>query len=108
MQLLDEHLLLSASDLINFLECEHLTWLDLEQALGRLYVEPKRPDTAELVARKGEDHEARYLEALRADLGDRLVEVETDKGYQGLVDAANRTREATAAGAPVLYQATFL
>lgn len=30
MQLVDDHLLLSASDLINYLECTHLTRLDLE------------------------------------------------------------------------------
>jgi len=40
MQLLDQHLLLSASDLINFLECEHLTALDLEVAHGRLDAKP--------------------------------------------------------------------
>jgi hypothetical protein len=45
MQLVDGELLLSASDLIDFLECEHLTWLDLEHARGRLDAEPKRPDT---------------------------------------------------------------
>ncbi len=53
MQLLNDQLILSASDLINFLECEHLTWLDLERAEGRLSAEPKRADTAELVAAQG-------------------------------------------------------
>ena len=69
MQLTGDTLLFSASDLINFLECEHLTWLDLERAQGRFHAEAKRPDTAELVARKGEEHERRYLEALRAEHG---------------------------------------
>lgn len=108
MQKLDDRLILSASDLVNFLECKHLTWLDLERAEGRLNLEPKRADTAELVARKGDEHEHRYLEALRADLGVQLVEIETEKGYRGLVEAAERTREAMVAGAPVIFQATFL
>ena len=65
MQLLDQHLLLSASDLVNFLECEHLTWLDLENVHGQRDLEPKRPDTTDLVARKGDEHERRHLDALR-------------------------------------------
>jgi predicted RecB family nuclease len=109
MQLVDDRLVLSASDLINFLECEHLTWLDLEQALGRLDAEPKRADTADLVARKGDEHEARHLQQLRDQFGDPLVEVDTeDISYQGLVAAAEQTKGAMAAGAPVIFQATFL
>ena len=53
MELTGDKLLLSATDLINFLECEHLTSLDLERAQGRFDAEPKRPDTAELVAAQG-------------------------------------------------------
>lgn len=108
MQLLDEHLLLSASDLVNFLECEHLTALDLEAAHGRLDAEPKRADAAELVARKGDEHEERYVEQLRVEHGDDLVEISTGPAYADLVHAANATREAMQRGAPVIYQATFL
>jgi predicted RecB family nuclease len=108
MQLVDGELLLSASDLIDFLECEHLTWLDLERARGRLDAEPKRPDTAELLGRKGEEHERRYVAALREQHGDGLVEIETGPGHQSLVLAAGRTRDAMRAGAAVIFQATFL
>ena len=45
MQLIGNRLTLSASDLVNFLECEHLTWLDQEQVHDRLAAEPKRPDS---------------------------------------------------------------
>ena len=108
MQLLDQHLLLSASDLINFLECEHLTALDLESAHGRLDAQPKRADTADLVARKGDEHERRHVEQLRAEHGDELVEIATGPGHADLAHAANATREAMQRGAPVIYQATFL
>ena len=57
MELVGERPLLSASDLINHLECPHLTQLDIALALGRAEVEPTRPDSAELVARKGDEHE---------------------------------------------------
>jgi len=34
MELIDGQLILSATDLINYLECGHLTWLDRERAEG--------------------------------------------------------------------------
>jgi uncharacterized protein len=108
MQQVDDQLILSASDLINFLECQHLTWLDLEHAHGRFDAEPTRGDSAELVARKGDEHERRHLEELRAELGSRLVEIETGAAYSGIVEAAEQTRAAMNAGAPVIFQATFL
>ena len=66
MQVLDDRLVLSASDLINHLECAHLTHLDLEVASGRISLEKTRTDSTDLVARKGEEHERAYLESLRA------------------------------------------
>ena len=104
MELLDEHLLLSARDLVNFLECEHLTTLDLEKAHGRLDSAPKRPDTVEVLTQKGKEHEQRHLELLRERYGDALVEIEAPAGHEGLLTAAQATEEAVRAGAPVIYQ----
>jgi len=56
MECLRDHLFLSASDLVNFLECEHLTHLDLEVATGRLALERTRTDSTELIAAKGAEH----------------------------------------------------
>ena len=67
MQILDEQLILSASDLNNFLACAHLTTLDLARARGEVEVEPERGADAELLARKGDEHELRYLESLKAE-----------------------------------------
>jgi uncharacterized protein len=103
MQQIDERLLLSASDLINFLECEHLTYLDLEIAAGRLSIEPTRSDTSNLVARKGQEHEAAYLETLRAE-GSEIVEIESVKGLEGITRAAAQTAEALRGGAEIVYQ----
>src|SRR5688572_19282231 len=100
-------MVLSASDLINNLECEHLTWVDLERSLGRLDADPKRPDTAALVAQKGDEHERRYLAERRAELGDQLVEIETGDGARGLIAAAERTADSMRDGAPLIFQATF-
>ena len=46
MQLVDDRLILSASDLINQLECAHLTSLDLGVARGALTLEETRTDAA--------------------------------------------------------------
>ncbi|HKI86118.1 MAG TPA: TM0106 family RecB-like putative nuclease, partial [Thermoanaerobaculia bacterium] len=109
MQLTEERLLLSASDLVNFLACRHLTALEFGRAHGRVPDPPQRAaDTAELIARKGDEFEQRHLEALRAEYGDALVEIETGPGYEKLAEAAAHTREAMESGAPVVYQAAFV
>jgi predicted RecB family nuclease len=108
MEVLEQDLVLSASDLINFLECEHLTALDLQKAQGQLNAEEKRPDTADLVTRKGIEHERAYLETLKDEFGGGLVEVRTASGPAGLTAAAQATEEAMRAGAPVIFQGTFM
>src|SRR2546427_10940829 len=65
----------SASDLNDFLECEHLTQLELAVVRGDL----QRPNTvnpsADLVRRKGIEHEAAYLQSL-LHAGKQVVEIE--------------------------------
>ena len=102
MQLTGDNLLFSATDLINFLECEHLTWLDLEATHQRLTAEPKRADAAKLVARKGREHERRYLEGLRAE-GNGLVEI-PDAAPAVAIEA---TLQAMRSGAEVIHQAAL-
>ena len=74
MQALDGRLVLSPSDLNDYVECPHLTTLGLEVARGtrrRPYV-PN--DHGDLLRRKGEAHEAAYLAGLRA-AGREVVDV---------------------------------
>ncbi len=108
MQLLDKQLILSASDLNNFLACPHLTTLDLARARGEFEAKPERGADAELLARKGDEFERRYLDSLKAD-GLRVAEIpEADGSEATLLDAVARTEEALRGGAEVVYQATFL
>src|ERR687896_2681676 len=99
MQLRDRTFAFSPSDLNDFLECEHLTALELARARGEL----ARPDgdspQAELVRRKGEEHERAHLAALEAD-GKRIVRVERGVDWEV---AARATEEAMRAGADVVY-----
>jgi len=106
MQALNGRLVLSPSDLNDYVECPHLTTLALEVARGtrkRPYVPNEHGD---LLRRKGEEHEAAYLDALRAQ-GRQVVDViGADRwDFEG---SARATIEAMKAGAEVVYQATFV
>jgi predicted RecB family nuclease len=94
----------SPSDLNAFLECEHLTQLQL--AVARLELERPTDENpqANLVRRKGDEHEAAYLAALLAE-GRDVVTIANDWD----LDVASRaTEEAIRAGAEVIYQACFV
>ncbi len=66
MRLHDSQLVYSPSDLNAFLACPHLTSLELVVARGE-FAKPFRINLhADLIQRKGEEHERRYLERLRA------------------------------------------
>jgi len=106
VQRVDDKLILSATDLINHLECAHLTHLDLEVAQGRLKIEETRTDSADLVARKGDEHELAYLQSLRAD-GRDIAEIENERGLDGLRRGAERTLRAMREGREIIYQAVL-
>lgn len=108
MQLLDEQLIVSASDVNNYLACPHLTTLDLARARGELDIEPQRGAGAELLARKGDEHERHFLEALKEE-GREVAEIPSGDGSAATLHAAvAATEEAMRAGTEVIYQATFL
>jgi predicted RecB family nuclease len=101
MQLVDGHLNFSPTDLVNHLNCRHLTGLERERASGRIERPFFRDEAAELVAQHGHLHEQRYLEVLRST---SLVEV--IEGDDSAI-RAEQTEEAMRAGVDVIYQATF-
>ena len=103
MERVDGRLIFSASDLINHLECPHLTHLNIEVSLGREDIEPSRSDTTNLVARKGDEHELAHLDRL-ADEGREIVRIESEPGLEGTRRSAQCTVEAMKAGVEVIYQ----
>ncbi len=103
MQLLDNATVLSATDLNNFLACEHLTALDLAVLRDGLARPQDRPGQAELLAQLGEQHERTYLEKL----GDDGYDVVTIERTRDLWAAAEATEAAMWSGARIIYQATF-
>ena len=107
MQLRDRTLLFSPSDLNAFLECEHLTALELARARGELDFEPAENPQRQLVAHKGDEHELAYLEALLGE-GLSVAEIELGDERWDLERAARETLEAMRAGVDVVYQAAFV
>ena len=103
MQVLDERVWLSPSDVTAYLACAHLTSLSLRVARGEL--EPPGPpgEQAELVFRKGLEHERGYLERLRGE-GRCVAEIELGDDWGC---AREDTLAAMRAGVDVVYQAAL-
>jgi len=107
MQQVNGDLIVAASDLNDYLACRHLTALNLAYAREDRSVEPLRSPTADLIARKGDEHEAAFLQSLK-DEGRQVVEIPMpDRTLEGLRGAAAATEEAMRAGTDVIYQGTF-
>ncbi|MCY4087738.1 MAG: TM0106 family RecB-like putative nuclease [Actinomycetia bacterium] len=106
MQLVEGRLVFSPSDLSGFTDCAHLTRLETEVAFGRRSRPQGRSRYRDLIARKGEEHEASFLERLEAQGAD-VVRIDPGEPRDwGL--AARRTEEAMRSGAQVIYQAVLL
>src|SRR5215211_6418019 len=104
MQHRDGRLAFWPSDLNEFLECEHMTALDLALARGQLR-QPHRVDPqGDLIRRKGEEHEAAHLSVLEAD-GLNIARIELDGDWEA---AAAATEQAMRDGADIVYQAVLL
>ena len=83
MQKIGGRFLFSASDLVNFLECDHLTNLDLVN-LETPLKKAEDDEQAVLIQKKGFEHEAKYLSALKAS---GLSVVDVKKQGQNIEDA---------------------
>src|SRR6185437_11738189 len=110
MDRIDGRPVYSATDLVAFLACEHLTQLE-RAAIAGLVTRPMREDPElDIIRRRGFQHEARFLADLRAE-GRVVVAIEQDGSIadrgEELRTAAAMTIGAMAGGADVIYQATF-
>ncbi|HZQ64108.1 MAG TPA: TM0106 family RecB-like putative nuclease [Gaiellaceae bacterium] len=106
MQLVDGRLSLSPSDVTAYLACEHLTTLSLRVARGELELPGAENEQAELVFRKGREHEQAYLDRLRA-AGKDVVEINLEPDHDW-ARAARDTEAAIAAGVDVVYQGVLV
>jgi len=98
MRILDGQLILSPSDLANFLACRHRAGLDLAAA-RKVLEKPRYEDPyLAMLGRHGDDHERAYVDSLRA-AGKTIVDLKDAD------DAAEKTKEAMRAGVEVIVQA---
>ncbi|EJM79599.1 TM0106 family RecB-like putative nuclease [Pseudomonas sp. GM60] len=104
MQIVDGVRLYSASDLCGFLECEHLTALDMAHLVSPM---ERAPETEEnrLIQEKGLEHEAAYLEWLKLEYP-VVVDIAAS-GARSISRKVELTREAMQAGADIIFQATL-
>jgi len=126
----DGKLVVSASDLVGFSACAHLTWLDLQASNGLLqkpFRKVKETKTGEekdeevvdtlldLLIQRGHEHEQNYKEELERQgisvlsLDDEAAEDPVPrKDLAHLRQLATQTAEALDARRQVIYQGTFL
>ncbi len=104
MRIIDKKILFSATDLCNFLECEHLTCLDRINLTTPL---PKTPDgdDAKLFQDKGFEHEQSYQQKLK-ESGIKLADLSDVRGTPG--DKADATFAAMKTGVDIIFQGTLL
>jgi predicted RecB family nuclease len=99
----DGHLLFSASDLVNFLGCEHATMLDLANLDAPQCFEDDSEET-QLLQRLGIAHEIAYLERLKGE-GKVVAEIPADLD---LAERVERTLLAMRDGVEVIYQGALI
>src|SRR3954468_20183975 len=110
MDRIDGRPVYAATDLVAFLACEHLTQLE-RAALAGLVKRPMRDDPElDIIRKRGFAHEERFLDELVAE-GRSSVTIRLDGSIEDdgarLRAAQAETMAAMAAGADVVYQATF-
>jgi predicted RecB family nuclease len=103
LKLADGRLRLSASDVANFLACQHVTRLDLLQARGELDPPEEFDVGLQVLAERGEAHEESVLRRFLAD-GHHVIEI--CAGPDG--EAAAATLEAIRGGAEIVYQGVLV
>ena len=109
MEKIDDHLTYSATDLVGFLECGHLTSLDRAAAWGHLERPARADPVLDRIEERGRLHEERFLNSLVSE-GFRLVNLETDPDLprtQRLAKGRQETLDAMQAGVDVIYQAVL-
>lgn len=107
MQRVEGRFVYSATDLSHYLECKRLT--ELESFVLRGLLDPPQDDDPqrELIQRKGEAHEQRYLDALKKADPSVVSIPRPEATLEGYRNAEAQTLAAMRAGARIIYQAAF-
>lgn len=107
----------SASDVVAFVSCPHVTTLDLAVARGDLSAPERDDPMMELLRGRGLEHERSHLDRYIGD-GVTVAQIDDSNGPSGskkpgqsredsLAQRSDATRAAMRSGADVIFQATF-
>lgn len=102
MNLTDNILELSASDLSNHIACNHLSFLNMALANGEIEAPKYRDPMLALLQERGQEFEDMYLNTLQEQGKDLVAIPSEDNG-----SAFERTLSAMKAGSDVIYQASL-
>ncbi len=106
MERIDGRLAYSATDLVDFLTCEHLS--SLERAVAeRVLTRPPLTAEDDMIFERGRLHESEQLADMRA-AGRSTIEIARPVGAQGYMRAARETLAAIDAGVDAIVGATFV
>jgi len=106
MERIGNRIIFSASDLVDFVACRHLSALEARVAAG-LESAPAASAEDQLVWAAGRAHERAYLESLRAG-GKQVVDLVSTPPLEVRREVAARTLAAMRDGAEIIHNATFL
>lgn len=100
MRKLDNFIIYSPSDLVCFMESPFASWMERLHLESPGTIEPDAvSEDMELIAKTGDQHEARFLGKLQAEGRDMILVEKKDS-----TEAQRITREAIASGREVIYQ----
>jgi uncharacterized protein len=105
MRLVDHTLVAAPTDLANFLVCRHKTALDKLVAEGRLARPEWTDPLADVLRKRGEEHEQRYVDALRSQ-GLTVVDLSSVSRDDRHTNR-EQTLDAMRSGADVIVQAAL-
>ena len=107
MQEVDGVVVLSPSDLRNFMACRHLTQLERQVVAGVSVRPPAGDPDRDLLIRRGDDHERAELARVLAARADVVQIPRPVSSMEALRAAEAATLAAMRAGTPVISQASF-
>ena len=103
MNKINNQFLFSATDIVNFLECEHLTFLDLLH-LENPMEKTEDSSTAKSAQKKGLQHERNYASQLKEQ---HASFIDINEKASTLEDKVVETLKAMKEGVEIIYQAAF-
>ena len=90
MQTIDDQITYSATDVVGFLACQHLTNLEKAAVVGKIRRPMRRDPELDRIAARGLQHEKRFLEGLVSQCKS-VVDIEPSQSRNGRCKSYGRS-----------------